>query len=129
MIENKILLYTTNNLTSWTSGSEWGILVLAWKMSQLHNKTYYRFIYCVLEIVLGYISCEIKSYFPRNKVAYVIKFGKCRKIHFFIKFEFKHFYEEVLLWSWIRKVIENKMLYTPLTSLTGNRAFGRLKRS
>ncbi len=34
---------------------------------------------------------EIKSCFPGNKVAYVLKFGECGKRQFLIKFEFKHF--------------------------------------
>ncbi len=41
---------------------------------------------------LGYFSCEIKSYFPWNEVAYVLKFGKCGKRQLSIKFEFTHFF-------------------------------------
>ncbi len=60
---------------------------------QLHNKTlFYRFIYCVWEIILGFFSCEIKSCFQGNKVVYVLRFGKCGKIQFLIKFEFTHFF-------------------------------------
>ncbi len=33
---------------------------------------------------------KLKSYFPGNKVAYVLKFGKCGKRQFLIKFEFTH---------------------------------------
>ncbi len=51
-----------------------------------------RFIYCVWEIILGFISCDIKSYFPGNEVAYVLKFGKCGKRQFLMKFEFTHFF-------------------------------------
>ncbi len=34
---------------------------------------------------------EIKSYSLENKVTYVLKFGKCGKRHFLIKFEFSLF--------------------------------------
>ncbi len=33
---------------------------------------------------------EIKSYFPGNKVACVLKYGECGKRQFLTKFEFTH---------------------------------------
>ncbi len=53
-----------------------------------------------------------KSYFPGNKVAFVQKFGKSRKIHFLIKFEFTHFLMKKSCYEVELKVIENKKLYT-----------------
>ncbi len=35
---------------------------------------------------------KIKSYFPGNKVAHVLKSGKCVKQFYFIKFEFTFFF-------------------------------------
>ena len=66
----------------------WQLPIKAVIQFQLYNKTlFYGFMYCVWEIILGFLSWEIKSYFPGNKVAYVLKFGECGKKPFLIKFE------------------------------------------
>ncbi len=39
VIDNKILLYTTNDVTSWSSGGEWGML----KVSRIKHFILYHF--------------------------------------------------------------------------------------
>ncbi len=53
--------------------------------------------YCVWEIILGFISWEIKSYFLENKVAYVLEFGECgKKENFWSNLNLHIFDEKVL---------------------------------